>query len=613
MAADTGEQRRTGSVQITLVLPWGRSGAPALVAAVLAVVQTLWFAVELLRGYFWQDDYALLYLGGSTPLRDLLLWDYSGHLQPGMFVVCKVLDRAAPLNWPVAAMILVVLHAAAVFLLWRLLTRLFGQRWAILVPFVLITFSPPTFVMTMWWAYGMQLLPVQLALIGALSAHVAHLESPSRARVAQAVLWILFGLAFWEKAALIPLVLFGVTVALADGGPWTRLRSAVARHRVLWSLYLVLLVGYGALHQWRTPTTGSDALTAENVRGLISYMLGDALAPALLGGPWSGDWVGLRSLASPDAWVLVLTWTVVAAVVVAGVWFGRWRAGVAWLTLAVYVAVSVTLVALTRLNTLLGAIPGADRRYIADMQVVAVLLASVAVLRPRVGATVAAVGSAAGARLRSVWERAPTWVPVTALAVLVLGTVLSIMPALPYQRHTEGREYVANVRAVSAQEPDLVLYDSAVSPDFIHLLFGDYTQASRALYGLRLRYDEPSDDLRMLDGAGTPRAIGLVDTVGSREGPVEGCGHLLGAQVARVSLQGRAEGERLVAQVDYYTAQPWDGVITTPAQRIPVRFEAGLHRLSLVVDGPFGEVLVEADGPVCVSGVLVGRPLPHSG
>lgn len=611
MSADVEDEqtRPRDVVQITLVVPWGRAGAPALVAAVLAVAQLVWFTVELLRGYFWQDDFALLYLGGSRPLSQLLLWDYSGHLQPGMFVVCKVLDRVAPLNWPVAASLLVVLHAVAVVILWRLLVRLFGARWAILVPFVLITFSPPTFVMTMWWAYGMQLLPVQLALLGALYAHVANLQEPSRWRGVQSVLWTLFGLTFWEKAALIPVVLFGVTMALATGNLWQRLVSAVARVRWLWLGYLALLAGYSVLHASRTPTAGSSALTADNVRALVSYMLGDALAPALLGGPWSGDWVGFRSLASPQAWVLVVTWTVTAVVIVAGLWLSRWRAAAVWLTLAGYVVVSVVMVALTRLTTALGPIPGADRRYIADMQVVGVLLAALALLRPRIEAAVA------GATGRPSWlpaRRLPVWVPVVGLAAVVFGTSLSITGALPEQRHDAGRRFVTNVRAVSEQEPNLVLYDSAVSPDFMHMLFGDYTMSSRALFGLGLHYDQPTADLRMLDNTGTPRPIGLVETVQSAAGPVKDCGYLLGREVVRITLDDRAAKPRMVAVVGYYAQQAWDGLVTTPKAQIPVRFEAGLHNVYVVVDGPFDEVLVQAEGPVCVGEVRVGLPLPDA-
>jgi hypothetical protein len=42
-----------------------------------------------------------------------------------------------------------------------------------------------------------------------------------------------------------------------------------------------------------------------------------------------------------------------------------------------------------------------------------------------------------------------------------------------------------------------------------------------------------------------------------------------------------------------------------------VRFEAGLHLLSVVADGPFSELLVQSDRAICVTNVLVGLPLPH--
>ncbi len=626
--ADIGQARRPEVTHITLVLPWGRSGGPAVVAAVLGIGQVIWYTIELLRGYFQQDDFALLYLGGSQPLSEILLRDYAGHLQPGAFVVCKLIARLAPLNWPVAVGVLVVLHAAAVLILWRLLVRLFGLRWAILVPFVLIAFSPPTFVMTTWWAYGLQMLPVQLALIGALYAHVCHLQEPSWKRIAQAVLWTAFGLAFWEKAVLIPAVLFGVTAALATGGLWARLVTVFSRFRWLWLGYVVLLTGYAIVHVLNTPSTFAKAITFHNVRTLIGYMIGDSLAPALFGGPWSGEWVGFRALASPDTWVLVVSWTAAIVMVLIGLWLGRVRATAAWVTLLGYIVVSILLITLTRLGPVLGPITGADRRYIADVQVIAVFLATLALLRPRIA--VASTRTAAAAsdtdaaavehgrrRARPTWaaafsmDRLPLWVPVAGLAAVVFGTVLSITGGLAEHRNDSGRAYVDNVKAVMAAEPDLVLYDTTVNTSFMSPLFGDFTFVSKALLGLGLRFDESSPDLRMLDADGNPRKIGLVATVGSPVGPVEGCGYLLGEKVARIPLADTAEGTRMVARIGYYGREARDGAISTPHARIPVRFEAGLHEVSIVVDGPFDEVLVEADGPVCVGGVLVGLPLPH--
>jgi hypothetical protein len=189
--------------------------------------------------------------------------------------------------------------------------------------------------------------------------------------------------------------------------------------------------------------------------------------------------------------------------------------------------------------------------------------------------------------------------------------VASIRGALPELRNESTRDYVENVAAASTLEPNLVLYDGPVPPEMMLPIFGRHAMASIALRGLGVRFDQPTEDLRMLDATGTPRKIGLVATVPGKPAPVQGCGYPVGPQTTRVPLASRAEGSRLVVQLGYYAQFPADGTVSTPTRDFRVRFEAGLHLLSLVADGPFSDILVNAEGPVCVTNALVGLPLPH--
>lgn len=573
-------------------------GGPTIVAGAVAVGQLLWFTVEMLRGYFWQDDFAFLYLAGTEPLGDLMLTDYNGHLQPGAFVASWLVADLAPLSWPAAALPMVALHAGALLLCWLFLVRSYGERWAIVVPFTVVAWSPLTFGLSMWWAYALQLLPLELALFGALFWHVSYLRRPAPWRAALAVLCTIFGLAFAEKAVLVPVVLFGVTLAMVDGDTRARLAGAVRPHIRLWLGYLLLLAGYVAVHSWRAPIRGNLQLTAGDLLSLIRSMIGDGLVPALFGGPWSADWIGLRGLAPPATVVLVVTWTSFAALVLVGLWLGRRRAVFAWLTLVVYLAVSVLLVSMARLEPW-GVLIGTDPRYVADAVPVAVVCAALALLRPRNEA-------GGGARLGP--AAAP---PVALAAAFVVGAIATLAGAVPELRHLDTRDYVENVTAASRLEPNLTLYDGLVPAEMMLPYFGDYARASRVLHGLDLRFNQPSEDLRMLDGTGTPRKIGLVATVQNRPIPVPNCGYPVGQQITRVPLAERAEGTRLVVQFGYYTDLEANGTVSTPNHEYTVRFQPGLHVLSIVADGPFSEVLVQAEGAVCVTNVLVGLPLPH--
>ena len=204
--------------------------SPLVVAALVVGVGT--FVVHVfvtLNAYFGQDDFILTYRAAHAAPYDLgfLFQDYSGHLQPGAFLLAGVVTAIAPLNHVVAVLPLFAMHAATLWLCWRVLTRLFGARWAVLPAFAIFAASPVILFPTLWWAYGMQLFPLLLAMFAALHAHLRYLDEGRVASAVAAVAWTVFGLAFYEKAALIPAVLFGVTLTCLCGYAGTVSRSNV--------------------------------------------------------------------------------------------------------------------------------------------------------------------------------------------------------------------------------------------------------------------------------------------------------------------------------------------------------------------------------------------------
>lgn len=580
--------------------------APTAVAVLLGGIQLLWFGIEQLRGYFWQDDFLLIYLAVTQPFGQLLVHNYNEHFMPGAFALIWLVTKVAPLNHAVAVLPMVLMQGLTLVLLWRSLVRLFGLRWAILVPFVMVAFAPISFVTSQWWAYALQLVPFQLALFGALHAHLGYLRAPSRWRLAAGFAWTAFGLAFLEKAALIPFVLLGVTAALGSGGLWRRLVTALGRHRLPWLGYLVLLAGYLGAHLWFVANEAAPATTAADVLRLARIMIGDSLLPGLFGGPWVVTFIGPTGLAAPPAALLGLSWVLAAAAVVAGLWLGGRRAAMAWLTLTGYLAVAVALVVVARLGYL-GPVIGADPRYIADALPVAVLCGAIALLHPLPSS--AEQLSAEQPPLQPV--RGAT-VALVVAGLVVVGSVASTVQAAPQQRHEAARDYVENARAALRLGPWQVLYDAPVpSVEVMHLWFGEHAMASRVLAALRPRFDVPTADLRMLDERGIPRSIGIVETVAATPGPVPGCGYAAGQTSARVQLLQRTDGPRKVMQIGYYAAASTSATLITPHQQFAVRFERGVHYLFVVLDGPFTEFFVRAESPVCITDVFVGAPLPQ--
>lgn len=577
-------------------------GAPTLVAVALGVGELFWFVTQLLTGYFWQDDFVFLYLGATkAPGAELLLHDHNGHLQPGVFFISWVLARVAPLNYPAAIAVTAALHGLALLLCWRLLVRLFGERWAILIPFVVVAFSPLTFAMSMWWAYALQLLPVQLALFGALNAHAAYLARPTRWRAAQTLLFVALGLAFWEKAALIPAVLLGLTMTLAEGGIGRRVSTSIRRYWRLWLGHLALLAGYLVVHLLATDQQDAPRPGPADLVDLVGYMIGDRLLPALFGGPWNDSWVGFEGLGPPPVYVLVISWVLSAGVVLAGLWLGRLRAGFAFATLLGYLAMSVLLIGLSRLGPF-GSLIGNDPRYIADALPVAVVFATVAVLRPRRQGDAPAPVLAAGS--------SPALATLGIVLVLVVGAVASISGAVPELRHEQARTYVTKLQQEYAAQPKLMLYDTPVPPDVLVALFGDHAYVSRVLRPLGIQVDQPTADLRMLDNEGRPWPVGLVEVIGTEPGPVPGCGHRIGGQTTSLRLTETVTGRRRVIRFGYFAGEWASAKVAVPGRQFEFDFQPGVHYVFMVADGPFDELLVSAEHPVCLTDVLVGSPLP---
>jgi hypothetical protein len=575
--------------------PTGRLRLPAVALLVGAVPFAL-HAWAALHGYFWQDDFVITYRASQASPFDLgyLFQAYNGeHLAPGMFLLAWLVTAIAPLSYPVAVLPLLAMLAAAMVLFWRLLVRCFGERWAIVPAFAVFAWSPLILVPTLWWAYGAQLIPLLLTMIGALHAHVRYLRDGSRRHAVHALLWTAAGLAFYEKAALIPALLLAVTLLLASDGS---MFATVRRHAWLWLAHAGLLVGYAALYLTHTSTkVGSGQAEHTGFAELVRRLLVDTFLPGVFGGPLSGAGSGVSWIA-PAPLIRVLAVVLAVALVVGGLVLGGRQAGLAWLLLAGYVAVDLALVALTRLR-LVGTVVGADPRYIADAVPVAVLFATFSLLAPRTRRTPRAAGPL-------------VTVLTIAFAVSATASYLRLAPAAQ-ARHA--REYVANAAAALSRDPGIVLYDGGVPGDIMINWFGLDARQSVVL-GLLPgppRFDRPGETLYALDGNGQPHRIERLDNpVAAAAGPVPDCGYAVTQETTTIPLTAVVGGKRIV-RLAYYTADGGPGLVAAGDTFIRVDFERGLHVLYVPVSGYFGGILVSRATPVgavCVAEALVGEP-----
>ncbi|ANN18483.1 hypothetical protein SD37_24560 [Amycolatopsis orientalis] len=565
----------------------------AFVAGVVPFLLHIWAA---LRGSLAQDDFVITYHAAKAGPFDFgyFFQDYHGHLAPGGFLLADLLTAWQPLDFAVLMAPLLLMQAAASVLLWTVLVRCFGRRWGILVPFTMFTTSTLQLVPTLWWAYALQFAPVLLATTAALHAHVRYLADGGRWAIAT-VAWTVFGLAFYEKAVFIPVLLAGVTVLLG---------VSLRRHVVLWGVLIAVLAGYAAVFLTLTSSQvgqGTGPVTVGTVADMAGRMIGDTLVPGMVGGPWSGPGPG-ATFAASGVVVRILLLLAAVVVLVAGVRTGGVRARKAWLLLGVVFAADVGLSAATRL-TEVGPELGSDPRYVADLALVVALCVAFAFLEPKS------------------LDRPSDPLPSPAKRPLALVVCLALIASsavgfsrlAPGLRFDHSREFLANARASVARDPDLVLYDTTVPNDILHGWFGVNARTSRVV-GLipGVLFDQPTSRMSLLDASGTARPITGVDPVSRGvPGPVAGCGHPVAEQLVRVPLDTPVLG-RYLLRIDYFTADGGEGVVDRDGVRVPVWFQPGLHTMYLPIEGLFDKVgfqLSAKGAPVCLAKVEVGKPL----
>ena len=548
-------------------------------AGLVAVIPFVVHAWVALHGYFGQDDFVMTYRAGHAGPLDLdyLFQDYNGHVVPGLFLLAWLETAVAPLNYTVAVLPLIVMHGVALRLFWVLLTRLFGHRWAILPGFAVLAASPLILYPTLWWAYAMQFLPLLVAMPGAVLAHLRYLETGRGPY--NSLAWTVAGLLFFEKAALYVGILFAVT--LFQNGT---IAETLVRHWRVWAAHAALLAGYAVLYVSATASqTADNPVPASAVAELASRGVFDTFLPGLFGGFFAAP-------AEATGWVTPPLAIRVAAVVIAVVVIGASRTVKPWLFLGAYLAVDLGLVAVTRL-TQLGPGVGSDPRYLADAVPVAVLCAAFAF------------------RERRDWK----WPVVGISALLVVTGVASFLRVAPALQFREAREYVATARAAFEEQPDIVLYDSAVPQAVILDWFFGENLTSRVVGLLQdaPAFDKPAETLYRLDERGVPQPITELDeTVKGEKGPQPDCGHLVSDKPVRIPLSTMSYGHR-VLKLGYYTGQSGAGTIAVGDTRVPVTFKNGLHVLYVAVTGTYTHVEVSRVPnvkPLCVTDVEIGVP-----
>ena len=612
-------------------------------AVVLLAVQAAVRAVVALSGDFYYDD--LVFQGRAAlapfPGPEHLFETYTSQVMPGAFLLVWLVERAAPLQHDVVMVLDLALQAAAGWALFLLLRRMFGATPAVLLPFTVGLFCVVSLEATIWWAAGLNQLPLLLALALALLFFVRHVETGRWRDAVACAGAVLGGLAFSPRAALIgPLLAVLALGWFAEGRPVARVWQALARHWRAWLVLVVVLAPYAVAYVRLVPSpvAGPDS-PASLPLDVVVLSLREALLPALAGGPWrwsgDGDFGGIDlpgGVPGAGPALQLLAAVLVAALVLATV-VRRRGAGRAWLLLLGAAAVLALQLALTR-APFVGPEAGRSYRYFTELAVVAPLALGLALLPLRVHARNGAVAALvprrpvpALERLRTEW--APLWAPLRRrpLAAVLLACAVyagtaswSTLRFAPLWSDNAAGPWLANARVAINEHPQALHADVLVPERVLPPVVGLSARMSRVLAPVAPadRFLVPggsTEALRVLDDQGLSQQA---DLAGTRvdQGPVPGCGWPAAGVTAALPLPVPLTDGSWVVRVDYFTTGTTTAVVTAGRQRTEVLLRPGLNQVHTAVEGPVDRVTVTGvplDVPVCITSALVGVPRPGLG
>ncbi|WP_043722274.1 hypothetical protein [Micromonospora maris] len=354
----------------------------ATAALVMIAVSVLWRAQVASRGFLAADDYVLITQAAESRLTvEHLFALYNNHLMPGgRLLIWLVTEYVGLAYWPYV-LLMAIGQAILGITFFRLLRRMLRPSALLLLPLGLLLFSPLTLEASTWWAVGVNMLPMQIAMVLAVSAQVGYVQTGRRRHLVSLASALLLGLFFFEKSILIvPLVFLLTAACYADGGPVRAIWTTIRRWWPSWLMLTVLSLGFAAAYLGRSESSLRRPESVGEVFSFLTQMFGSTVMPGLVGGPW--QWLGAGDgapVASPPQLGTWVGWTIVAAVVAATVRQRR-RAGRAWLLLAAYLLMVAGMLAATRLGSAFSGVAGGVPRYVSDVVVVAAICLGVAVV-----------------------------------------------------------------------------------------------------------------------------------------------------------------------------------------------------------------------------------------
>jgi hypothetical protein len=598
---------------------WNQTRVVLTIAAVLIVAHLGVRWAILANSYFRQDDFEFVARAAERlPGWGYLMRSHAGQLMPGGFAIAWVLTRISAYDWGLIGAVTLLMQAAAALAVLRMLRVLFGDRPAILAPLAVYLFTPMTLTTTAWWAAALNSLPLQAATGMAVAAHVRYIRTNEFRYARAAFGWIVIGLVFFVKAAVLPFLLLAVTSAYLHANPsgWPRaLVSTLRAHRRAWTLYGATLPIYAvvfAVQLVHTSRTSVGTPRGEAINDFAAAWLGKTVPTTLVGGPgrWFVSTTGDYAVAAPAQVMIAAAWCVVIGVIALSIWFRRhaWRA---WLILIGWlVAADMVPVILGRMPDWAARIYGIETRYLADAAPVFVLCLALACV------------PLAGEREPYRRQLPEGWLHPSTIGVLTLAYIgVAMWSTITYLGKTNPdltRDYMANARAALDGAPGSgVIYDRNVPGFMTWQLVGPYARTSHVLAPLAgsdvraaMRRRQPAENAVIFDDKG--RLVPLAVS-GPRVAAAPGkCWPQLGGRYTMpVAPPGKASSWTL--DLGYLSGAPGRVRVSYGGPEVEVPLGVGLNKVFIPIDGRGPNVVVtsvSAPAGLCLGGVAVGTPVP---
>lgn len=575
-----------------------RAGA---VAVVVIGVQFCWRSIVLGHGYFSQDDFLAMSSTSERGGLSVLTGDYAGGFSPAGSALVRLCVSLAPLNWTVAAGVVLVLQACATAVLWLVLTELLGDRWVRIPLLALFAFSPLTLWSTQWWVLGLDFWGGTLMVLVALWAVLSALRTEDRRRHLAAVAATALAVLFDERAVLAPVLLFGVLV-IVSAEP--RLRSRFARvasgNLLLWVGLLLVLGGYVVL-RWQVAPISLDL--GDELGDVVTNYLRHSAAE-VFGGPWTGT-LPAHAYLVPAQWAVAANGLLLLALVGVTLQHGGASARASWAALVVFVLGSVVVLALIGRAELVASL-GLVHRMAAEVALAVVLCAA---------------GALREVEFPDRSERGRWLHPAGLERAAAVGATVAVTVSAAFSTaflagnlyHADDRDYVEAVRAGLRANPQAVLLDGGVPDGVISAWYGDRATVSTVLSPAPEKpvFDLPSHTLRAVREDGTLAPVQLSGAVATAPSVDQACGYPVRANGTLVPMAAQVPGGRWVLRIGYYTNVDAFAEVLVAGSRQRFAVRSGLQSVDLVVNGAFPNFRMTLEDPtatLCLTNASAGVP-----